>query len=1005
MTHHERSYVPLSKDPAMTTRVRRHPPNGTERLGSRVARLEAVVLRAFGVLGALVLLAAAPLGAQEASTVTGVVLDELGSPLTAADVRVVGTNLRSVTNVQGRYLIVGVPHGRHTIEVVRIGYETARQEVEVGEGGAEANFELAYAPLALDEVVVTGQGSEISRRRLSTNIDVISSQAIEAAPVTRLDQLLQSQLPSAQVRLTSGQPGSTSMVRARGPVSVSRSSTPVIYVDGVRVDNLNTTAELSLNVSGNRSQGTQTSAIADIPLENIERIEYIAGGAATTLYGSDAANGVIQIFTKRGVPGRSQFSVEAQLGVENVDASYFHFPQTADLVYRNGLTQTYRIAGNGGTEDVTWSFSGSVQDREGYRISNNASRSYQGRTGLSANVTSDLRYDGSFAFGWNHYDRTRDGNAGGYTPLWLLEGGRIFAFGYTNDLTAMSDSEMSDLRAFIERAEALQNYRVQVARFQTSHALRWQPRSDLSFRGLVGVDHRSSNERGILTNEYLVHTQVVAPGTDDRGSINSYDRRFLGLTLEAAGQHQFERGPLSLVTNVGGQLFRDHDEQAARVALNVRDGSETVRGAGSTTADDFLLTVVNYGAYIQQNWGFYDRYFVELGVRADGNSAFGDEVGFQYYPKLGLVYDVSAEPFYQDGAFSEWFGALRLRANYGVAGNFPTPFANDRTINFASYLGQQTAEFGQPGNPELAPEKTYTVELGADVEALSGRLTMQATWYDARTRDALFPVPLAPSTGEGVQLRNVGEILNRGMELRVAGDVVRRRGLNVRLSASLNTLHNEVLDAGGSPLFGISGFSSSTVESVIEEGKPVGYLRGSKATLAPDGTIASVQTLQYLGKPLPDRFGTLGMDVTVGPRLRFNATADWQTGAQLHSFNRQFRYLHGLHDPDLPDALLGDNRSANWLNLTNFFVEDTDYLIVRGISAHYTVPEELVGGFADGLEVGFMIQKPFGWWKSSFDPESDHSGARTQGGATVGGFNYASDPAPRAFILSVRARF
>jgi TonB-dependent starch-binding outer membrane protein SusC len=211
-----------------------------------------------------------------------------------------------------------------------------------------------------------------------------------------------------------------------------------------------------------------------------------------------------------------------------------------------------------------------------------------------------------------------------------------------------------------------------------------------------------------------------------------------------------------------------------------------------------------------------------------------------------------------------------------------------------------------------------------DVEAFGGRLTLQANWYNARTRDALFLAPSAPSTGESVQLRNVGEIENRGIELRLAGDVYRRPGLNVRLSGSLNTLHNEVVNAGGAPLFSISGFSSSTVQSVVEEGMPVGYLRGSQAILNEDGTIDRVETLQYLGKPLPDRFGTLGVDVTVGPRLRFNASADWQTGAQLHSFNRQFRYLHGLDDPEIPQALLDADRNSNWLNLTNFFVEDTD---------------------------------------------------------------------------------
>jgi outer membrane receptor protein involved in Fe transport len=779
-------------------------------------------------------------------------------------------------------------------------------------------------------------------------------------------------------------------------------------VDGVRVDNLNSMAELSLNVSGNRSQGTQTSSIADIPLENIDRIEYVPGGAATTLYGSDAANGVIQIFTKKGTPGPTQLSIESEIGWETPVEKAFFFPETADLLYRNGLTQSYRLSADGGSENATWSFSGSVRDREGYRIANNGSRNYQARTGVQARVSDALRYTGSFGFGWNHYDRTRDGNAGGYTPLWLLEGGRISALGFSNDLSAMNDSELNELRTFLTRAEDLQNYQVQVARFQMSHGFRWETNSNLSFNATAGLDHRSSNERGILTNEFLIHTRVQPEGTDDRGTISSFDRRFLGLTLEATGQHRLERGPLSLVTSAGGQLFRDEDDQSARTALNVRDGSETVRGAGTTQADDFFLELVNYGLYVQQNWGFYDRYFLDVGLRADGNSAFGEEVGLQYYPKVGFSYDLGSEDFFRNSVSSDVISSLRLRGNYGVAGNFPPPFANDRTVSFASYLGNQTAAFGQPGNPDLKPEKTHTLELGGELQALSGRMTLQLNWYDASTRDALFLVPSSPSTGEGTQLRNVGEISNTGVELQLVGDVLRRDGMTARVTASYNTLDNEVVDAGGSPIFGISGFSSSTVESVVNEGWPVGALRGTTATINPDGSLTEPELLQYLGKPLPDRFGSLGLEMTFGGNLRINADADWQTGAQLHSFNRQFRYLYGLDDPKLPDPLLEANPGpirGNWLNFTNYFVEDTDYLRFRNVSVTYTLSEDVVGRWARSVDLGFSVQNPLGWWTSSFDPESDHSGAASQGGATVGGFNYASDPAPRSFLTTVRVRF
>lgn len=962
-------------------------------------------------LSALLLVGLPPCAlAQQTGSIEGrVTLDRLEQPLGSVQVSLPDLGIGTLTGPDGRFTLSNVPAGNHTIQAVRIGLTTVTETVTVV-AGETVTFNLAMQQRAvdLDAIVVTGQGSEIERRRLSTNIDVVSAEAIEASTATRLDQLLQTALPSVQVRLASGQPGATSVTRGRGPVSASRSTTPVIYVDGVRVDNLNTQAELSLNTSGNRRQGTQTSAIADIPIENIERIEYVPGGAATTLFGSDAANGVIQIFTSRGTPGPARFSLETELGMERVNPAYFFFPETVDLLYRSGLRQQYRLSASGGSEDVTWSFGGSISDREGFRIDNNGSRNYQLRSGLNANLSPNVRYTGSFSFGYNEFERTRDGNAGGYAPLWLLEAGRIFALGWNNNLGELSSSEFNELRDFIREAERLQNNRIQVSRFQTSQSMRWDARPDLSFNATLGLDHRTSNERGILTNEFLVHTRVWPEGTDDRGSISSYDRRFLGLTMEGGAQHRLDRGSLSLITNVGGQVFRNHDEQDARVALNVRDGSETVRGAGSTTADDFLLQVVNYGVYVQQNWGFFDRYFLDVGLRADGNTAFGEDVGLQLYPKVGFAYDLGREDFFRRTFSEDLVSGIRLRGNYGVAGNFPPPFARDRTVSFASYLGQQAAGFGQPGNPDLGPEKTTTVELGADLELLEGRLAFQFNWYDARTRDALFEVPSSPSTGELTQFRNVGEIANHGVELRVTGEVLRTDRVSARISGSFNTLNNEVVDAGGSPVFGISGFSAGTVQAVVEEGRPVGALRGSRSTLNPDGTIAETQLLQYLGKPLPDQFGSIGLELNLGQNLRFNADADWQRGAQLHSFDRQFRYLYALPDPDLPPALLEQNPGpfrTNWLQLTNFFVEDTDYLIFRNLSARYTLPRSWVERWADGAELGLAIQNPFGWWTSSFNPETDHSGADSQGGATVGGFNYGSDPSPRTFLANIRVRF
>ena len=199
----------------------------------------------------------------------------------------------TVTDVNGDF-VLPADDGHEVLKVMCLGYATC--EVSISAVTEPLTIELDEDNFNLDEVVVTGQGAAISKRRLSSNVATVSGDEMDRMPQGRIDQMLQNALPNVQITLSNGQPGTTSLVKSRGLSSAYSSSTPVIYVDGVRVDNMNTGAALNNPLDGNSAM---SGSIGDIPMENIERIEYVTGGAATTLYGSDAANGVIQIFTKR----------------------------------------------------------------------------------------------------------------------------------------------------------------------------------------------------------------------------------------------------------------------------------------------------------------------------------------------------------------------------------------------------------------------------------------------------------------------------------------------------------------------------------------------------------------------------------------------------------------------------------------------------------------------------------------------------------------------------------
>lgn len=210
-----------------------------------------------------------------------------GVTLVLNDNPAVGT----ITNMDGAFQITAEQGSK--LKISYIGYET--QLIAVNHTD-DMKIELDQDNFKLDEVVVTGQGAEVQKRRLSSNVTTVNSKELERMKQGRVDQILQNALPNVQITMASGQAGTTSLVKSRGLSSAYSNSTPVIYVDGVRVDNMNTGATLNNSLNGNSAV---TGSIGDIPMENIDHIEYVTGGAATTLYGSDAANGVIQIFTKK----------------------------------------------------------------------------------------------------------------------------------------------------------------------------------------------------------------------------------------------------------------------------------------------------------------------------------------------------------------------------------------------------------------------------------------------------------------------------------------------------------------------------------------------------------------------------------------------------------------------------------------------------------------------------------------------------------------------------------
>jgi TonB-dependent starch-binding outer membrane protein SusC len=262
----------------------------------------------FAALFAAALLPAGAM-AQGVGTLSGQVVDQATQqPIPGVQIFLPGTNRGSLTNQQGRYLITNVPAGTVDVRATIIGYSSSTQRVTVQAGEtATANFELATSAVAIEGVVVSAAGREERRREIGNAVSNINVTDVELAAVPNMSSLLQGRSAGVTVMQSGGTAGSGSRIRIRGSNSVSLSNEPLLVVDGVRVNN---TAESFTIATG----GQSPSRLNDLNPEDIESIEILKGPAAAALYGTAAANGVIQVTTRRGRAGATRWAAYSELG-------------------------------------------------------------------------------------------------------------------------------------------------------------------------------------------------------------------------------------------------------------------------------------------------------------------------------------------------------------------------------------------------------------------------------------------------------------------------------------------------------------------------------------------------------------------------------------------------------------------------------------------------------------------------------------------------------------------
>jgi TonB-dependent SusC/RagA subfamily outer membrane receptor len=770
-----------------------------------------------------------------------------GQPLVAVQVQLAEANIGATTGTSGRYLIQDAVAGQHTILLNRLGYATVAREVTVRAGETViADFEMHASPLALDEIVVTGTAGQARRREVGNAIAQINLvDAAELAP--NVEAILQAQSPGVSVLQTGGSSGAGAHIRLRGNASVSMGNQPLIYVDGVRLRSDSYPRNRPAEGFTGRGSDAFFSPLNEMNPQDIERIEIIKGPAATTLYGTEAAAGVIQIFTKRGTIGRPIWTAQMDQGFDR-PRKFGPPPEPymrLDDLLRTGWRQKYGLSLNGGSEALRYFVSAAFEDNEGI-LPNDWDRKVSARANFGIDPLDNLHLDYHTSFTINDISNTPTGNnSNGVTAIALRAQNSALGATWRENIHRILEWDIHNTHNHL------------ITGLTASHTTR----AGISNRVTIGLNRLTAEMRNVRPFGFIL----------DRLGVVS-NRQWTNETINLDWTTNLDWRPISQLQSTlsfGAQFVQTRE-------INVEAYSDRLPGPGIPTvssgalksAAEDRIAVRTGGFFVQNLLGYEDRYFLTLGVRVDGNSAFGEDFGLQAYPKASLAYIISDEPFWPDD-----LGEMKVRLAYGHAGRAPGAFDAVRTWAPVGSGGEPAFLPSTVGNPSLGPERTSEIEFGFDAGLLDHRLAIEFTHYRRETDDALFPVRQTPSNGfSGSQLENVGKMRNGGFELAIRGTPVARPWFRWDVGVSLATNHSKVLDLGGAPSFSVGN------NAWIIEGHPTPVIIGTKLNNPDEIAEPDLRFNHAFGPNFPTH--TIGVSTTLRLMrgIQFAARGDFNGG-------------------------------------------------------------------------------------------------------------------------------
>lgn len=1026
--------------------------------------------------------------------ITGIVKDNLGIPIPDVNVSIKGSKKGTVTDFDGKFSLV-LPDGFAILEISYIGFKTV--EIEVGN---KTYFEITLQENddQLDEVVLIGYG-QVDRSNVVTSISSISSKDIKDLPVTSIDQALIGQVAGVNVVQESGVPGSNLSFRIRGLTAISTSAEPLIVLDGIPLDRGARLAAIDPNTVESIDVLKDAAAAAIYGSRGSNGVVLIKtkrGKAGVTSYSFNSFTGVqdaINVIDIQDAYGQARYINEALRNdylFNNPtqpfpnDPTIYGFPEMLipylnnepgltntnwqEEVLQNGIIQSYELSARGGNDKMRYFISGNYFDQEGIVISTDFERIAL-RSNIDVNLSDKLQLSLDLAPSYSQSNRVHDGisninnfrapvvsTAQYVSPFFepYLPNGDIASDSVIEGSFAIRDASNNfiNLAPYVNpiALAELNTLERREFRFLGSIALEYELIKDLKFRSQASIDFARQEDN------------FFKPSTLGRRGVPSYSEEneifgeFDGLTgvnwvVENTMTYhkKFNHHNFNFLGGYTAQKFKNKTESITSNNFP-NDQVQTLNAGVVVNASTFISEFSLMSLLSRVTYDFKNTYYISASIRRDGSSRFGKNNRFGTFPAVGVAYRISNESFFPKNIF---LSDAKMRASWGETGNFNIP-------NFGALarLGNTNYPFGntvQPGlaittspNADLAWESTKTYDVGLDLGFLNNQINLTLDYYQTKTDDLLFNLPVPSQSGFERTLQNVGSLKSYGFEATLSanlrfGELIWQPNINFSRDrhevVSLNIEDTGITDwywrteEGGivGAFWGYNSLGLITSQEQIDNNPTIENAQVGNSYLWEDANgdgIINTDDKTIIGNPYPEYYLNFGssfvfknIDFSFMVQSVQNFDVFWNAGRDrfldqtLWTPKTVFYAQNTYQSPENPGIYPRPYRTnqpdGDFYRDSNINLFDGSFVRIRNITLGYTFSNKLTEQIGvNNARVYFSTNNPFTFTNyPGYDPEaSNHSSAsdsRPNGITPRPGRDLDTYPTAKNFTLGINLTF